>query len=64
MQTEAQKRATKKYQDKKMKLVSVNMPVSLHNEIMIEVEKQNTNRNAYIIKAVKEKLTRDTGTEL
>lgn len=58
-QTEAQKKAQAKYSKENMKLYSVNMPLTLHNEMMEEVERQQTNRNAYTIQAIREKLKND-----
>lgn len=48
-----------KYDKEHMKLYSVNMPIEVYNKMMLEVEKNNTNRNAYTIQSIKEKLERD-----
>lgn len=49
----------RKYDRENMKLYSVNMPLTLHSEMMEEVERQKTNRNAYTIQAIREKLKND-----
>lgn len=49
----------RKYDRENMKLYSVNMPLTLHSEMMEEVERQQTNRNAYTIQAIREKLEND-----
>lgn len=58
--SEAQRRANDKYNKANMKLYSVNMPIKLHEEMMKEVERIGTNRNAYTISAIKEKLAKNT----
>ena len=58
-QTEAQKKAKKKYDKEHMQIYSVKMPKELHNEMMTEVKNKQTNRNAYTIKAIREKLEND-----
>lgn len=55
-QTEAQKKAKAKYDKENMQIYSVKMSKELHNEMMSEVEKLGTNRNAFTIAAIKEKL--------
>lgn len=48
------------YDKAHMKGYSVNMPIALYNEMMEEVERTQTNRNAYTIQAIREKLERAT----
>lgn len=63
-QTEAQKKAQAKYNKENMKLYSVNMPLTLHSEMMEEVARQQTNRNAYTIQAIREKLENDKNKDI
>lgn len=58
------KETRQKYDEKNMKRYSVNMPLTLHNEMMTEVEKQQTNRNAYTIQAIREKLENDKNKDI
>lgn len=44
------------YDKTHMKGYSVKMPIALFNEMMKEVERTQTNRNAYTIQAIREKL--------
>lgn len=57
--SEARRKANDKYDKENMKLYSVNMPIKIYEEMMQNVEKQNTNRNAYTIQAIKEKIIND-----
>lgn len=54
--TNARRKANDKYDKEHMKLYSVNMPIELHNKMMEEVERTGTNRNAFTIQAIREKL--------
>lgn len=58
------KETRQKYDEKNMKRYSINMPLKLHNEMMTEVENQQTNRNAYTIKAIREKLENDKNKDI
>lgn len=57
--SEARRKANDKYDKENMKLYSVNMPIKIYEEMMQNIEKQNTNRNAYTIQAIKEKIIND-----
>lgn len=57
--SEARRKANDKYDKENMKLYSVNMPIKIYEEMMKNVENQNTNRNAYTIQAIKEKIIND-----
>lgn len=57
--SEARRKANDKYNKENMKLYSVNMPIKIYEEMMQNIEKQNTNRNAYTIQAIKEKIIND-----
>ena len=46
-----------KYDSEKMKRYSVNMPIKVYNKMMLEVEKNNTNKNAYTIQQLKKKMS-------
>ena len=54
--TEAQKRATAKYEKEKVDRINCRLPKPLKDEI----EKTGMSVNAFIIEAVKEKLSRDS----
>lgn len=54
----------RKYDRENMKLYSVNMPLTLHSEMMEEVARQQTNRNAYTIQAIREKLEKDKNKDI
>lgn len=54
----------RKYDRENMKLYSVNMPLTLHSEMMEEVARQQTNRNAYTIQAIREKLENDKNKDI
>lgn len=54
----------RKYDRENMKLYSVNMPLTLHSEMMEEVARQQTNRNAYTIQAIREKLENDNNKDI
>ena len=56
MQNDKYRETKNRYDKENMKGYSVNMPLSVYNEMMKEVEKNNTNRNAYTIQAIKEKI--------
>lgn len=60
MVSDAQKKAQQKYDEKHLKQYSVKMPIEVYNNMMQEVEKNNTNRNAYTIQSIKEKIERDS----
>lgn len=64
MISESQKKAQEKYDKKNMKTYSVKMPIEIYENMMKEVEKKNTNRNAYTIKSIKEKIKKDSGKDL
>lgn len=59
MTSNAQKKAQQKYDKEHIRQYTVKMQKELYEEIMVEVEKNNTNKNAYTIQALKEKLKRD-----
>ena len=59
MVSDARIKANAKYDKEHMKQYTVKMQKELYEEIMKEVEKNNTNKNAYTIQALKEKLERD-----
>lgn len=60
MISDAQKKAQKKYNDKNIVQFTIKMQKELHNKMMEEVEKTGTNRMAFAIQAIREKLERMT----
>ena len=57
--SEAQTRANKKYSDKNMKMVSVNLNKEVFELLEAGVLKSGMNRNKYITTAILEKLAKD-----
>lgn len=57
--SEAQTRANKKYSDKNMKMISVNLNREVFKMLENGVAKSDMNRNKYVTTAIIEKLERD-----
>ena len=57
--SEAQTRANKKYSDKNMKMISVNLNKDVFELLEAGVLKSGINRNKYVTTAILEKLERD-----
>lgn len=57
--SEAQTRANKKYSDKNMKMISVNLNKDVFELLEAGVLKSGINRNKYVTTAILEKLQRD-----
>ena len=57
--SEAQTRANKKYSDKNMKMISVNLNKDVFELLEAGVLKSGINRNKYVTTAILEKLKRD-----
>ena len=57
--SEAQTRANKKYSDKNMKMISVNLNKDVFELLETGVLKSGINRNKYVTTAILEKLKRD-----
>ena len=57
--SEAQTRANKKYSDKNMKMISVNLNKDVFELLDAGVLKSGINRNKYVTTAILEKLERD-----
>ena len=57
--SEAQTRANKKYSDKNMKMISVNLNKDVFELLEAGVLKSGINRNKYVTTAIMEKLKRD-----
>lgn len=57
--SEAQTRANKKYSDKNMKMISVNLNKNVFELLEAGVLKSGINRNKYVTTAILEKLKRD-----
>ena len=57
--SEAQARANKKYSDKNMKMISVNLNKDVFKLLEAGVLKSGINRNKYVTTAILEKLKKD-----
>ena len=57
--SEAQTRANKKYSDKNMKMISVNLNKDVFELLEAGVLKSGINRNKYVTTAILEKLEKD-----
>ena len=57
--SEAQTRANKKYSDKNMKMIRVNLNKDVFEVLEAGVMKSGINRNKYVTTAIMEKLKRD-----
>lgn len=57
--SEAQTRANKKYSDKNMKMISVNLNKDVFELLEAGVLKSGINRNKYVTAAILEKLEKD-----
>ena len=57
--SEAQTRANKKYSEKNMKMISVNLNKEIFEMFEAGVLKSGINRNKYVTTAIMEKLERD-----
>lgn len=58
-QTEAQKRADKKWKDANVKRYSLQVRNELHERIETHLQKTGATRSGFIIQAIKEKLDRE-----
>lgn len=57
--SQAKRKANDKWDKANMTVFSVKMTNKLHNKLQEAVQINNTNRNAYVLNAIKEALKRD-----